>query len=62
MDIGTLDDARGARQQRGCQNCTASTLQEMGVRRRYYSDNGEDALVMWTTRWIPIPSRRHSSQ
>jgi ribosomal-protein-alanine N-acetyltransferase len=20
----------------------------MGVRRRYYSDNGEDALVMWT--------------
>ena len=21
---------------------------EMGVRRRYYSDNGEDALVMWT--------------
>jgi len=28
--------------------CTASTLKEMGVRRRYYSDNGEDALVMWT--------------
>jgi ribosomal-protein-alanine N-acetyltransferase len=24
------------------------TFKEMGVRRRYYSDNGEDALVMWT--------------
>jgi ribosomal-protein-alanine N-acetyltransferase len=24
------------------------TFREMGVRRRYYSDNGEDALVMWT--------------
>src|SRR5438067_1149864 len=24
------------------------TFTEMGVRRRYYSDNGEDALVMWT--------------
>ena len=23
------------------------TFKEMGVRRRYYSDNGEDALVMW---------------
>lgn len=24
------------------------TFKEMGVRRRYYSDDGEDALVMWT--------------
>ena len=24
------------------------TFKEMGIRRRYYSDNGEDALVMWT--------------
>jgi ribosomal-protein-alanine N-acetyltransferase len=24
------------------------TFKEMGLRRRYYSDNGEDALVMWT--------------
>jgi ribosomal-protein-alanine N-acetyltransferase len=24
------------------------TFKEMGVRRRYYSDNGEDALIMWT--------------
>jgi ribosomal-protein-alanine N-acetyltransferase len=24
------------------------TFKEMGVRRRYYSDNNEDALVMWT--------------
>ncbi|MBI2755480.1 MAG: ribosomal protein S18-alanine N-acetyltransferase [Chloroflexi bacterium] len=24
------------------------TFREMGVRRRYYSDNNEDALVMWT--------------
>ena len=24
------------------------TFKEMGVRRRYYSDNGEDALVLWT--------------
>ena len=24
------------------------TFKEMGVRRKYYSDNGEDALVMWT--------------
>jgi [ribosomal protein S18]-alanine N-acetyltransferase len=24
------------------------TFKEMGVRRRYYSDNSEDALVMWT--------------
>jgi ribosomal-protein-alanine N-acetyltransferase len=24
------------------------TFKEMGVRRRYYSDNGEDAMVMWT--------------
>jgi ribosomal-protein-alanine N-acetyltransferase len=24
------------------------TFKEMGVRRRYYSDNGEDAVVMWT--------------
>jgi len=24
------------------------TIKEMGVRKRYYSDNGEDALVMWT--------------
>jgi ribosomal-protein-alanine N-acetyltransferase len=24
------------------------TFKEMGMRRRYYSDNGEDALVMWT--------------
>jgi ribosomal-protein-alanine N-acetyltransferase len=24
------------------------TFKEMGVRSRYYSDNGEDALVMWT--------------
>jgi ribosomal-protein-alanine N-acetyltransferase len=24
------------------------TFKEMGVRKRYYSDNGEDALVMWT--------------
>lgn len=24
------------------------TFREMGVRRRYYTDNGEDALVMWT--------------
>jgi ribosomal-protein-alanine N-acetyltransferase len=24
------------------------TFREMGMRRRYYSDNGEDALVMWT--------------
>ena len=24
------------------------TFKDMGVRRRYYSDNGEDALVMWT--------------
>lgn len=24
------------------------TFKEMGVRRHYYSDNGEDALVMWT--------------
>jgi ribosomal-protein-alanine N-acetyltransferase len=24
------------------------TFKEMGVRQRYYSDNGEDALVMWT--------------
>ena len=24
------------------------TFKEMGVRRSYYSDNGEDALVMWT--------------
>jgi ribosomal-protein-alanine N-acetyltransferase len=30
------------------------TFKEMGVRRRYYSDNGEDALVMWTD---PIDSR-----
>src|ERR1700730_2915097 len=35
-------------------NSTAQNLyrkypfKEMGVRRRYYSDNGEDALVMWT--------------
>ncbi len=27
---------------------TKYTFKEMGVRRRYYSDNGEDALVMWT--------------
>jgi ribosomal-protein-alanine N-acetyltransferase len=31
------------------------TFKEMGVRRRYYSDNGEDALVMWTE---PIDSDR----
>jgi ribosomal-protein-alanine N-acetyltransferase len=24
------------------------TFKEMGIRRRYYSDNNEDALVMWT--------------
>jgi len=24
------------------------TFKEMGLRRRYYSDNGEDAIVMWT--------------
>ncbi len=24
------------------------TFKDMGVRKRYYSDNGEDALVMWT--------------
>lgn len=24
------------------------TFREMGLRRRYYSDNGEDAMVMWT--------------
>ena len=24
------------------------TFKEMGIRRRYYSDNGEDAVVMWT--------------
>jgi ribosomal-protein-alanine N-acetyltransferase len=24
------------------------TFKEMGLRRRYYSDNGEDALVLWT--------------
>lgn len=24
------------------------TFKEMGVRRRYYSDDGEDALIMWT--------------
>jgi ribosomal-protein-alanine N-acetyltransferase len=24
------------------------TFKEMGIRRHYYSDNGEDALVMWT--------------
>jgi ribosomal-protein-alanine N-acetyltransferase len=24
------------------------TFKEMGIRRRYYSDNAEDALVMWT--------------
>lgn len=24
------------------------TFKEMGIRRRYYSDDGEDALVMWT--------------
>jgi [ribosomal protein S18]-alanine N-acetyltransferase len=31
------------------------TFKQMGVRRRYYSDNGEDALVMWTD---PIDSDR----
>jgi [ribosomal protein S18]-alanine N-acetyltransferase len=30
------------------------TFKEMGVRRRYYSDNGEDAVVMWTD---PIDSK-----
>ena len=30
------------------------SFKEMGVRRPYYSDNGEDALVMWTD---PIDSR-----
>jgi ribosomal-protein-alanine N-acetyltransferase len=27
---------------------TKYTFKEMGLRRRYYSDNGEDAIVMWT--------------
>lgn len=31
------------------------TFKEMGVRRRYYSDNGEDALIMWTE---PLDSER----
>lgn len=31
------------------------TFKEMGIRRRYYSDNGEDAQVMWTD---PIDSER----
>jgi ribosomal-protein-alanine N-acetyltransferase len=26
------------------------TFKEMGVRRRYYSDDGEDALIMWSDR------------
>ncbi len=31
------------------------TFREMGLRRRYYSDDGEDALVMWSE---PIDSDR----
>jgi [ribosomal protein S18]-alanine N-acetyltransferase len=34
------------------------TFKEMGVRRRYYSDDGEDALVMWTD---PIDSEGFSA-
>lgn len=34
------------------------TFKEMGLRRRYYSDNGEDALVMWTD---PIESETFQS-
>jgi ribosomal-protein-alanine N-acetyltransferase len=34
------------------------TFKEMGLRRRYYSDNNEDALVMWTD---PIESETFQS-
>ena len=34
------------------------TFKEMGLRRRYYSDNNEDALVMWTD---PIDSQTFQS-
>ncbi len=34
------------------------TFKEMGIRRRYYSDNNEDALVMWTD---PIESETFQS-
>ena len=49
-DRRALDDARSARVSNAvAQNLYRKyTFKEMGVRRRYYSDNGEDALVMWT--------------
>ena len=35
------------------------TFKEMGIRRRYYSDNGEDAYIMWSPplNEPPMPQR-----
>ena len=42
--------ARGAPlQRRRIRALRAARLQAAGVRRRYYQDNGEDALIMWRT-------------
>ena len=39
--------ARGAGLERRAIHCTSSRLRATGIRRGYYTDNREDALIMW---------------